>query len=138
VLGAEHLLDDPRFADNATRVRHRDELTAALEDVLRREPSAHWLELLGAGGVPAARVRDLAEVFASEQTQALGAVQELHHATAGDYRVVGAPVRFDLEPFEYAAPAPALGEHTFDVLAELGYGRDDVEALVNDGVAMTS
>ena len=74
-------VDDPRFADNASRVRHRDELTAALEDVLRREPSAHWLALLGAEGVPAAEVQDIAQVFASEQTRALGAVQELHHAT---------------------------------------------------------
>ena len=138
VLDAPHLLEDPRFADNASRVRHRDELTVALEDVLRREPSAHWLELLGAEGVPAARVQDIAEVFAGEQTKALGAVQELHHPTAGDYRTVGTPVRFDLEPFPYPSPAPALGEHTFEVLAELGYDRDEVEPLLAEGVAIAS
>lgn len=138
VLAADHLLEDPRFADNASRVRHRDDLTAALEDILGEQPSAHWLELLGAEGVPAARVRDIAEVFADEQTRALGAVQELHHRTAGDYRIVGSPLRFDLESLPYAAPAPALGEHTFDVLAELGYDRDDVDALVAEGVALAS
>ena len=138
VLAADHLLEDPRYADNASRVRHRDELTAALEEILRERPSAHWLERLAAEGVPAAEVRDIAEVFADEQTQALGAVQELHHRTAGDYRTVSPPVRFDLEPFLFASPAPALGEHTFDVLAELGYDRDDVDALVTQGVAMTS
>jgi crotonobetainyl-CoA:carnitine CoA-transferase CaiB-like acyl-CoA transferase len=138
VLAADHLLEDPRFADNASRVRHRDELTSAFEDVLRGQPSAHWLELLAAEGVPAAEVRDITEVFADEQTQALGAVQELHHRTAGDYRTVGPPVRFDLEPLLYATPAPGLGEHTFDVLADLGYGRADVEALVAEGVALAS
>jgi crotonobetainyl-CoA:carnitine CoA-transferase CaiB-like acyl-CoA transferase len=138
VLGATHLVDDPRFADNASRVRHRDELTAALEEVLRHEPTGHWLALLGAEGVPAAEVQDIAQVFASEQTRALGVVQELHHATAGDYRVVGTPVRFDQEPFPYPLPAPALGEHTVDVLTELGYGRDDVEMLVQEGVAIAS
>jgi crotonobetainyl-CoA:carnitine CoA-transferase CaiB-like acyl-CoA transferase len=138
VLGARHLVDDPRFADNASRVRHRDELTAALEDVLRQQPTGHWLALLAAAGVPAAEVQDIAQVFASEQTRALGVVQELHHATAGDYRVVGAPVRFDLEPFPYPSAAPALGEHTMDVLTELGYGRDDVEMLVAEGVAIAS
>jgi crotonobetainyl-CoA:carnitine CoA-transferase CaiB-like acyl-CoA transferase len=138
VLGADHLLEDPRFADNASRVGHRDELTAALEHILREQPSARWLELLGAEGVPAAEVRDIAEVFADEQTQALGSVQELHHRTAGDYRTVGPPVRFDLQPFPYPAPAPALGEHTFDVLTELGYDRDDVDALVAEGVALAS
>lgn len=138
VLGANHLLDDPRFADNASRVRHRDELTAALEGILRQGSSEHWLALLRTEGVPAAEVRDIAQVFASEQTRALGAVQELQHATAGDYRVVGTPVRFDLEPFPYPSPAPALGEHTFEVLAELGYGRDDVERLIAEGVAIAS
>ncbi|MGZ4149057.1 MAG: CaiB/BaiF CoA transferase family protein, partial [Actinomycetota bacterium] len=89
VLDADALLEDPRFADNAARVRHRDELTEALEAALGREPSSHWLELLGAEGVPAAEVADVAQVFASEQTRALGAVQELYHPSAGDYRVVG-------------------------------------------------
>jgi crotonobetainyl-CoA:carnitine CoA-transferase CaiB-like acyl-CoA transferase len=138
VLGAHHLLEDPRFVDNASRVLHRDELTAALEEVLRQKPSTHWLGLLADEGVPAAEVQDVAQVFASEQTRALGAVQELHHATAGDYRVVGAPVRFDLEPLPYPSPAPTLGEHTFEVLTELGFSRDDVEALVAAGVAISS
>jgi crotonobetainyl-CoA:carnitine CoA-transferase CaiB-like acyl-CoA transferase len=138
VLGADQLLEDARFADNASRVRHRDELTAAFEHILGEQTSAHWLALLGAEGVPAAEVRDIAEVFADEQTQALGAVQELHHPTAGEYRTVGPPVRFDLQPFPYRAPAPALGEHTLDVLTELGFDRAHVEALVAEGVALAS
>jgi crotonobetainyl-CoA:carnitine CoA-transferase CaiB-like acyl-CoA transferase len=138
VLGADQLLEDARFADNASRVRHRDELTAAFEHILGEQTSAHWLALLGAEGVPAAEVRDIAEVFADEQTQALGAVQELHHPTAGEYRTVGPPVRFDLQPFPYRAPAPALGEHTLDVLTELGFDRDHVDALVAEGVALAS
>jgi crotonobetainyl-CoA:carnitine CoA-transferase CaiB-like acyl-CoA transferase len=138
VLGADQLLEDARFADNASRVRHRDELTAAFEHILGEQTSAHWLALLGAEGVPAAEVRDIAEVFADEQTQALGAVQELHHPTAGQYRTVGPPVRFDLQPFPYRAPAPALGEHTLDVLTELGFDRDHVDALVAEGVALAS
>ena len=135
---SQHLVDDPRFIDNVSRVDHRDELTAAFEDVLRREPSEHWLAMLRAEGVPAAEVQDIAQTFASEQTRALGAVQELHHASAGDYRVVGAPVRFDLEPFDYPAPAPALGEHTLEVLTELGFSRADVGSLVAEGVAIAS
>jgi len=138
VLGADHLLDDPRFADNASRVRHRDELTEALEEILRREPTAHWLASLEAEGVPAAEVQDIARVFASEQARALEAVQELHHGTAGDYRVVGAPVRLGTERFPYPSAAPSLGQHTFEVLDELGFPRNEVDQLVAEGVAVTS
>jgi crotonobetainyl-CoA:carnitine CoA-transferase CaiB-like acyl-CoA transferase len=138
VLGADHLLDDPRFADNAARVRHRDELTEALEEVLRRETTAHWLASLEAEGVPAAEVQDIARVFAGEQARALEAIQELHHATAGDYRVVGAPVRLDTERFPYPSAAPSLGQHTFEVLDELGFPRIEVDRLVSEGVAVAS
>ncbi len=138
VLGAGGLLEDPRFADNAARVRHRDELTEALESILRTRPSAHWLGLLGAEGVPAAEVQDVAQVFSSEQTRALGAVQELHHPSAGDYRVVGAPVRFDLSPFAFSAPAPALGADTRAVLLGAGFSDAEVDALVAEGVAIAA
>jgi crotonobetainyl-CoA:carnitine CoA-transferase CaiB-like acyl-CoA transferase len=136
VLGAEGLLEDERFHDNAARVRHRDELTAALEAVLRTRPTREWLGLLDAEGVPAAEVRDVAEVFAGEQSRALGLVQELTSPRAGRYRVVGAPVRFDLDPFAFPRPAPALGEHTREVLEEVGMPAAAVDALVADEVAV--
>jgi crotonobetainyl-CoA:carnitine CoA-transferase CaiB-like acyl-CoA transferase len=137
VLGAPGLRDDPRFADNGTRVRHRDDLTAELERILGAAPSAHWLGLLGDAGIPAAEVQDIAQVFSSPQTAALGAVQELDHDTAGAYRVVGAPLRLDLAPLPYGRPAPTLGEHTAEVLGELGIDRADVDRLVAEGVALT-
>lgn len=138
VLGLGHLVEDPRFVDNASRVRNRDALTQELEAVLRRRPSAHWLALLEGEGVPAAEVQDVAQVFGSEQASALGAVEELHHPTAGDYRVVGAPVRFDGVRFAHPSAAPALGQHTFDVLMELGFTRDEVDSLIAEGVAAAS
>jgi crotonobetainyl-CoA:carnitine CoA-transferase CaiB-like acyl-CoA transferase len=135
-LGAGHLLDDPRFEDNAARVRHRDELTVTFEEILTKETSAHWLEVLDAHGVPAAEVKDLRQVFAGEQAEALGAVQHVHHPTAGEYRVVGSPTRIDLEPLPYPSPAPRLGEHTAELLSELGFGQEEVATLVAEGVAV--
>lgn len=136
VLGAVQLLEDERFRDNAARVGHRDELTAALEEVLRTRPTRHWLELLDAEGVPAAEVQDVAAVFEGEQSKALGAVQVLTSAHAGAYRVVGAPVRFGSQVFAYPSPAPALGEHTREVLGEVGVPSADIDALIADEVAV--
>lgn len=135
-LGAEDLPADPRFGDNGQRVRHREALTAALEEILVKETSAHWLERLGAAGVPASDVRDLQQVFSSDQADALGIVQELDHASVGGYRVVGQPVRLDLEPLPYPSPAPRLGEHTSEVLHEVGVDDDELAKLVAEGVAI--
>ena len=109
VLGAEALIDDERFSDNARRVAHRDELTAALEAILVREPSRHWLDMLGAAGVPVAEVRTLGEVIASEQVAALGSLEHLAHERAGDAVVVAPPLRFDRAPLSYGSAAPGAG-----------------------------
>ena len=138
LLDADSLLTDDRFRDNATRVRHRDELTVELESRLRRRPSAEWLAAFAEAGVPAAEIKDVAQVFSSEQTDALGAVQELHHPSAGAYRVVGAPVRFNREPLPYPMPAPELGADTRTVLQELGFSDGEIDGLVAEGVAIAS
>ena len=91
--------------------------------------------MLEAEGVPAAEVRDIAQVFAGAQTEALGAVQTLHHPDAGDYRVVGAPVRFDRPPFPYPSAAPRWCGHA-EVLTEVGLSPDAVDELVSAGVAI--
>jgi len=135
VLGGDDLASDPRFVDNAARVAHRDELTAALEEKLGVLPTAAWLERFAEAGVPAAEVRDLAQVFDSEQVRALGAVQELDHPTAGPYLAVAPPVRTDGEIASFPRPAPVFGADTRGVLLEAGLTDADVDALVAKGVA---
>lgn len=135
-LGLASLLADGRFADNASRVAHRDELTSEFEAVLTTRPSAHWLGRLAAAGVPAAEVRNVPEVLASPQATALGSVQELAHASAGGYRLVGPPLRIDHAALRYPRPAPALGADTRAVLAEAGVGPADIDDLVARGIAV--
>jgi crotonobetainyl-CoA:carnitine CoA-transferase CaiB-like acyl-CoA transferase len=135
VLGGDDLASDPRFLDNAARVAHREELTAALEDKLGALTTADWLGRFAEAGVPAAEVRDLAQVFDSEQVRALGAVQELDHPTAGPYLAVAPPVRTDGEIASFPRPAPVLGADTRGVLVEAGLTNADVDALVAKGVA---
>jgi crotonobetainyl-CoA:carnitine CoA-transferase CaiB-like acyl-CoA transferase len=138
VLGADDLASDPRFEDNAARVRNRDELTAALEATLRTRPTAEWLARLAEAGVPAAEVRNLAQVFNTEQVRALGGVQELEHPAAGPYRAVTPPVRTDGAIATFPRPAPVLGADTRDVLVEVGLSTADVDALVEKGVAVAA
>lgn len=137
-LGASALLGDERFSDNARRVAHRDELTAALEALLVLEPSKHWLGVLGEAGVPAAEVRGLDEVLASGQVAALGSLERLAHARAGESVVVAPPLRIDRAPLGYGSAAPVLGADTAAVLGELGLSEEEIARLVGDGTAVTT
>jgi crotonobetainyl-CoA:carnitine CoA-transferase CaiB-like acyl-CoA transferase len=134
VLGLRALLDDERFADNARRVAHRDQLTAEIEAVLTTRPTAYWLASLAEAGVPAAEVADLAQALDSPQAKALGAVQELGHPAA--YRLVGPPLRVDQAALGYPAPAPRLGSDTRAVLGEAGLSQADIDGLARDGVVV--
>ncbi len=136
VLGLGDLPDDPRFADNAARVEHRDALTERFEQVLRQRGSAHWLQLLGDEGVPVAQVADVAQVFEGEQATALGSIQSFRYADADAYRVVGIPIRLDRSALPYPCAAPELGADTRRVLVDLGMTAGDVDALVAEGIAI--
>ena len=136
VLGLEDLPDDPRFADNAARVAHRDALTERFEQVLRQRGSAHWLQLLGDEGVPVAQVADVAQVFEGEQAAALGSIQTFRYADADAYRVVGIPIRLERAALPYPCPAPELGADTRPVLIDLGLSSADIDGLVTEGIAI--
>jgi crotonobetainyl-CoA:carnitine CoA-transferase CaiB-like acyl-CoA transferase len=137
-LGLEDLAGDPRFADGAARVAHRDELTARIETVLTKQPTGHWLAGLEAAGVPAAEVRGLAGVLGWPQVAALGSLQELPAGPDGGYRVVGPPFRLDRTVLAYPGPAPALGRDTRDLLAELGYPAAEIAGLEDAGVVVAA
>jgi crotonobetainyl-CoA:carnitine CoA-transferase CaiB-like acyl-CoA transferase len=137
-LGLQALLADARFAGNARRVAHREELTAEIEAVLARQPTSHWLAVLEAAGVPAAQVRDLAQVLSGPQVGALGSVQQLEHPTAGSYRLIGPPLRVDRAALAYPAPAPVLGADTRAVLCSAGLAPAEVDRLVADGIAVAA
>ncbi|MGN6172619.1 MAG: CaiB/BaiF CoA transferase family protein, partial [Streptosporangiaceae bacterium] len=133
-LGLQALLHDERFADNARRVAHRDQLTAEIEAVLTTRPTAHWLASLAEAGVPAAEVADLAQALDRPQAKALGAIQEFGHPAA--YRLVGPPLRVDQAALSYPAPAPGLGSDTRAVLGEAGLSQADIDGLARDGVVV--
>ena len=86
--------------------------------------------------MPAAEVRDIAQVFDGPQPAALGSVQDLTHPEAGPYRIISAPLRIDAHALPYPCPAPSLGADTREILAGVGIGEDAIDGLVQAGVAI--
>lgn len=136
MLGRDDLVTDRRFADNAGRVAHRDELTESFESVLTTRPTRHWLARCQEAGVPAAEVQDLSQVLDRPQLAALGSVQELEHHTAGAYRLLSPPLRLDETTLRYPRPAPVLGADTRILLAGVGLSAAEIDELVAQGVAV--
>jgi crotonobetainyl-CoA:carnitine CoA-transferase CaiB-like acyl-CoA transferase len=132
-LGLDALACDSRFADNPSRVRHREELDAVLRAALSARSTAALLERLRAAGVPHAEVRDVAAALAGEQAQALGVVEESHHPVTGQVGLLAPPLHLsDSAPAE-RYPPPRLGEHTEMVLREFGLSGEEIERLRRDG-----
>ena len=136
VLGREDLVTDGRFADNASRVAHRAELTGEIESVLTTRATGHWLARFQDAGVPAAEVENLSQVLDGPQVAALGSVQELGRGEAGGYRLIGPPLRLDGATLAYPGPAPTLGADTRELLTGAGLSAAEIDELVAGGVAV--
>jgi crotonobetainyl-CoA:carnitine CoA-transferase CaiB-like acyl-CoA transferase len=109
VVGLEPLVEDPRFATNADRVRNADALRDELEAVLSTRPSIDWVAELEAVGVACAPVQRLSEVLASEQVRALGMIGSLDHPVAGDIPTVRLPLTMSESDTTATVPPPTLG-----------------------------
>ncbi|HXM54161.1 MAG TPA: CoA transferase [Candidatus Dormibacteraeota bacterium] len=113
------LADDPRFATNADRLRHREELDALIAVQTRRRPVAEWQARFEAGDVPHAPVQDVAQVLEHPQAHARGLVTEVEHALLGLMRTTGRPITLPAHPEMRQTAAPLLGQHTDEVLRDL-------------------
>ncbi len=133
VLGVAELTSDARFATNSGRVEHRQELVPLLQDRFARRSAEEWLPELHAAGVPAGKVRSVPDALAAADAAGRAATVTVDHPTAGPLDLVASPIwgatRAD------PSPPPLLGEHTVEVLAELGQSTEEIESLLERGVA---
>ncbi|WP_420994717.1 CaiB/BaiF CoA transferase family protein [Cupriavidus sp. 30B13] len=133
VIGRPDLPQDPRFTDNAARIRNRDALIAEIEAEFARANAAHWVDALLAAGVPAAPILDYGEALVSEQAVAREMVLEIDHPVEGRVKALGFPVKLGGTPQQVRYPAPLLGQHTEQVMAEAGLGEMAIQALRERG-----
>ncbi|WP_083542089.1 CaiB/BaiF CoA transferase family protein [Kribbia dieselivorans] len=124
------LLEDPRFTRNADRVVNRKALNAELEATLATQTVEHWCRVLGEASVPTTPIRSLDEIYASEQTAALGMIGTVEHPQAGDLEQIRFPVMFRGERPELRTAPPTLGQHSREILAEIGYDDAEIDALL--------
>jgi crotonobetainyl-CoA:carnitine CoA-transferase CaiB-like acyl-CoA transferase len=134
VAGRPELASDPRFATNASRVRHRDLLVPLLAELMRQRPKADWLAALEAAKVPYGPINDLAEVFADPQVQARGMQVQVPHPLAEELSLVASPMKLSRTPPTTRHPPPMLGQHTDEVLAQFGLTAGEREHLRGLGV----
>jgi crotonobetainyl-CoA:carnitine CoA-transferase CaiB-like acyl-CoA transferase len=134
--GAPALADDPRFATNPARIRHRDELVPEMSGIIGRQTSAYWIRELERIGVPCGPINDLEQVFADPQVRAREMTVELPHPAGGNpTRLIANPIKFSETPVEYDRPPPTLGQHTDEILRErLDLSAAEIADLRNGGV----
>jgi crotonobetainyl-CoA:carnitine CoA-transferase CaiB-like acyl-CoA transferase len=133
-LGLESLLADARYRDTNLRHANRQALAATIEEVTVTKPTAHWLALLEKVGVPCAPIQDFGQVFEDPHLNARGYFWDAPHATAGNVRQLGSPMRMSRTPVRRDRAAPLLGEDSGALLAELGYAPAEIKGLLDGEV----
>jgi crotonobetainyl-CoA:carnitine CoA-transferase CaiB-like acyl-CoA transferase len=134
LVGRPDWAADPRFATSAARAANRALLVPEVQAMLKTKPAETWLSLLSEAQVPAGPINTVRQALESPQAVARGLVVEQQHPVAGTVRTVAQPLALTATPPSYRRPPPEVGEHSREILAELGLAPDEVEALLAAGV----
>lgn len=137
-MESSQLADDPRFKTNIDRMNNLKELEATLTPIFKTRSRSEWLDRMEAAGVPGGPVMDVCEMFDDPHAQARGMIPTVHHEKLGDVKTIGLPIKLSETPGKVATGAPLFGQHTEEVLGEIGFAEEEIAALVDEGAVALS
>ncbi len=137
-IGREDLMDDDRFRNPWDRKAREEELAALLEQTFSTEDTEHWLELLDSAGVVAGPIYNMEQVYRDPQVLAREMLVHTEDPDLGTMKNIGVPVKLSSTPGSIRRRAPALGEHSSEILLERGFSQDEVDGLLADGVILAN
>ena len=131
-LGADEIASNPDYATGKLRLQHRDALNSEISEYTRTRTSAEWIDIFNEGGVPCGPIHTIDKMFDDPQVKHLGLAAPVTSPTHGDMHVVGQAINMSRAPRDIRSATPGLGEHTDDILADLGYDAAAIEQLRAD------
>ncbi|MDB5865668.1 MAG: CoA transferase [Betaproteobacteria bacterium] len=133
-MGKPEWKEKPEWITRAKRSADRVALNAAVSEVTRHKPSAHWVELFEEAGVPCGPINSIDQVFADPQVQHLGIAAPVTSRKKGDFHLVASPINLEGVPKKIRSATPEAGEHTTEILRSIGYGDTEIEKMRAAGV----
>ncbi|MBY6202446.1 CoA transferase [Maritalea mobilis] len=128
-LGREDWIEDCRYKTAPDRSKNREALNAEIAEITATQPTAHWIDMLIDAGVPAGEINDISQVFETPQVRHLGLAQPVTSQERGDTELVGQPIIMSRTPSQIAAPPPMAGQHSADILSEIGYSEAEIAEM---------